>query len=257
MPSYVCVECMFKTSLKTDYKRHLITKKHQKTLKNCEDTTVQHTPGGTIGAQEGHKSRSKPICLYCNALFASKHSARRHERKYCRERKKMLELAKVNVVSNITNNTMNNTTINNITINGFRREELEFITDTHMTSLLHHPHTMIPSLIKAVHFDKDHPENHNIRYPNKNENLIVIYVNDEWNYADKYNILAELIENKYSDLDEHFDSVQNKLRPNIKQNYIKFSKLVADEDVATIKKLHHKCHIMLLNARDISQAPFE
>ena len=243
MPSYGCVECRFNTALKTDYKRHLNTKKHQNA------TLVQPTNENTV-------SKSKSTCLYCKAIFASKHSARRHERKYCRERKKIQEQPKVNIISNITNNTIINNN-NTITINGFRREGLEFITTKQMTALLHHPHTMIPRLIKAVHFDKEHPENHNIRYPNKNENLIVIYVNDEWNYADKYNILSELIENKYSDLDEHFDSVQNNLRPNIKQNYIKFSKLVADEDGDTIKKIHHKCHIMLLNARDISQAPFE
>ena len=34
MPFYECVYCNFKTKLKTDYKRHLNTKKHKTIVQN-------------------------------------------------------------------------------------------------------------------------------------------------------------------------------------------------------------------------------
>ena len=43
MPSYECILCNFSTKLKTDFRRHLKTKKHEKKLN--ESMTVEEVKG--------------------------------------------------------------------------------------------------------------------------------------------------------------------------------------------------------------------
>ena len=120
MPLYHCAVCNFKTKLKTDYNRHLKTKKHKnnvelsemtlegyvKSLKNehkmnkmntnehknlqnthifepmkiCVKSTLQDQP---IIIHEDNNGTNKFHCIYCNKEFASKPSKRRHELHYC------------------------------------------------------------------------------------------------------------------------------------------------------------------------------
>ena len=79
--------------------------------------------------------------------------------------------------------------------------------------------------------------------------MLVIFIDKDWKYADKDELIDEMIDNKHSDLDEHFDSVSDKMRTNTKKNYIKYSKLLHDKDKELMKTLHNKCNIMLLNSR--------
>jgi len=74
---YVCSECEYSSKIKTHYGRHIKTKKHQKMIQIHDATIV---------------CKSNPICKYCDANFASKHSARRHERKYCKKRPSIITL---------------------------------------------------------------------------------------------------------------------------------------------------------------------
>ena len=80
--------------------------------------------------------------------------------------------------------------------------------------------------------------------------MIMIYIQDKWQYVDKKVIMLELINNKYSDLDEHFDNTHSKMTPNIKTNYEEYSKLFNTEDKQLMNKLYLKCHMMMLNARN-------
>ena len=110
MPLYKCVLCNFSSKLKTDYKRHLETKKHKnnvisegiKTHKDPEKT--QKDPEKT----QKDPVKKKFICLHCNEKFSSFAHKRRHELHRCdfspyvveKRRIKKEEMEKENKVQN-------------------------------------------------------------------------------------------------------------------------------------------------------------
>jgi len=99
MPSYECELCDYSTKIKTQFTRHLNTKKHKKryietktnetinkkkvyspaqTSSNCAGD--QHKP-----AQNQHKTSTNILfCEHCNQKFKTKDNKSRHIRKYCK-----------------------------------------------------------------------------------------------------------------------------------------------------------------------------
>ena len=69
------------------------------------------------------------------------------------------------------NNTDNSTTINVISLNNYGSEDTQYITKEYLMGLLEKPFNSIPELIKYTHFNKEHPENQNIKLPNKERAL--------------------------------------------------------------------------------------
>jgi hypothetical protein len=76
------------------------------------------------------------------------------------------------ITTNCNNNNSNNhiETQNNIEIvvNSFGHENIDHLTDQIICKLIKTaPFTSVPLLIEKIHFDPDHPENHNIKITNK------------------------------------------------------------------------------------------
>ena len=64
--------------------------------------------------------------------------------------------------------------------------------------------TCIPAIVKRIHFDKDHPENHNIKFPNKRFSEMSKYSGGEWITSHKKDILENLIMNLVGKLEEDY-----------------------------------------------------
>jgi hypothetical protein len=112
---------------------------------------------------------------------------------------------------------------------------------------------MIPRFIKDVHFNEKHPENHNIRIPNKNNKMMQVYMNDKWMYNDINAIMNEIMNNRYSDLDEHFDKINHQMSPIFYSNYKEYSDMFENENKKIIKLTYQKCIMVMLNSRDIHE----
>jgi hypothetical protein len=79
-----------------------------------------------------------------------------------------------NTTNNNINNTINNTTNNNINIVAYGKEDMSFITEKQILDILSNGRKGIYKLIEIVNFNKDKPENHNIRYNNKKDEIVHI-----------------------------------------------------------------------------------
>ena len=148
MPFYECVYCNFKTKLKTDYKRHLNTKKHKTIVQNLEENKTnqcvpikmtQNDPKMTQNDPKMTQNASNPIqnnlnkqfrCDYCDKPFSSKAHKRRHELHRCKsniamknkiiaehekEKAALYKLLEAN--GSMIHNTNSNNTINNVNTN--------------------------------------------------------------------------------------------------------------------------------------------
>ena len=245
--------------------------------------TNEHKMNTAMNTNE-HKMNTKPfLCNFCNKTFNTQASKRRHEKRYCHEnpdfmdkmitsknskiinlQKDKEELQKSNEklekekkelyrqVSKLLDKVGDTTNIqNNIILNNYGNEDLSHITDSVKTNLLNVPFCAIPKMIEAIHFNDDKPENKNIVIPNKKENLVKVFQGDKWIYKNKSDTITDLVDSKYTIIDDHYEILDSKqqVNPNIKTTFTKFRKYYEDGDAEMIETLRHECELVLLNNR--------
>jgi hypothetical protein len=264
----------------------MTTNDHKMTTNDHKMTTNDHK------ISENLPKKLDFICDYCNKKFSTHPHKRRHELHYCKdnpnlierllnekdkqiikiEKDKNKEIEKLEkrvdkltdkigntTIHNHTNNIQNNNNNNNIKINSYGNEDLSHITDMFKTNLLcNGPYGAIPKMIEAIHFNKDKPENNNIKLPNLNKKILKVKQGDSWNYKQKDIILYDLIDSKYLMLDEHFNLIVNgdKLSKYKKDIYKKFRSKYDGGDSTLINNIKEDCEIVIMNNREIDPCNF-
>ncbi len=276
MPEYKCNICNYTTKIKGQILRHENTKKHQAKLLELktEETEIE-----TKSQKEPKKSQKEPSksqkepkraknfqCDYCDKKFTTFANKRKHEIHRCKENNhniykiittqeakiKILEKEKQELYEKLDEliKKVGDTNIqNNIIINSYGKEDLSHITDKIKDQLLKIPYCSIPKLIETIHFNDDMPQNKNIKYPNKKENILSVYEGDKWVYKDKNKTINDLIDSKYNVLDDHFDSTNSELPNFVKHSYSSFKKVYEEGDEDFVKNLKKECDMVLLNNR--------
>ena len=261
--------CNFSSHLKSNYLRHLNTKKHEKknmqlktnqTIKP-ENSTKQHknsTNEHKIAQIEKKNNLDSGnfVCNYCSKTLKTKPNLLRHEKKYCKVKnendetfllkKEIIQIKKnhdherkqlYSQISKLIDKVGNTTNIQNIQLNNYGKEDLSHITDELKTSFIKLPYGMIPKLIEAVHFSDKKPENKNIALTNKKENKVKIFSGNKWVYKDKEQTINDLVDGKYFILDTFFHNKISNLNNEQQTNYIKFKEYFDDGDKEIIENL--------------------
>ena len=155
--------------------------------------------------------------------------------------KKQIENLFINM-STITNN--NNTITNsnnvnmqqNITINSYGKENLEYLTQDYLTSLLKIPYRSIPNLVKKIHFNPNHPENCNIKIPNRKEKFAKVYNSGSWEFKNKKEVIESIVDNSYNIIECHYDDIQEYLEENKKGKFLLFKEKYDDDGKREIER---------------------
>jgi len=93
MKRFSCIICNYSTSVSSNYKKHLTTKKHDRkkkgTLKTKGEKGVVSHEKPVMSHKEPKKVQNEPKnkkfkCDYCDALFSTKPNKRRHELHRCK-----------------------------------------------------------------------------------------------------------------------------------------------------------------------------
>ena len=151
-----------------------------------------------------------------------------------------------NTNSNNTNNTNNNTII----INNYGEEDTNYITTDFILKLLKNkPFKAIPEMIKHTHFNKEHPENQNIKITNKKEPYVKIMKNNKWELQDRRNTITDLIDKQHIKInDEKIDEkIEHQCTPQEKINIERCNKNYEGEDEDYIKRLYNESELVMLN----------
>ena len=285
MPLYSCDLCKVYTDLKSNHIRHLKTKKHER---NEQKTALMNTKEHKKNTKE-HKKNTKEHkkntvekkykCQYCDEIFNTFPSKRRHELHYCKhntdeksnnvaikaivnnhnkEKKKLYKQIEKLIdksgikTNNLTiQNTQNTQNTQNIKLNSYGQEDLSHITNMFKTNLLKGPHGMIPKMIEAVHFNDNKPENKNIKFTNKRDNKIKVFSENKWIHKNKDETINDLMDGKYFILDTHYSKLINNDdgTTNIMNFYEKFRKLFDEQDTNLLESQKKECELILLNNR--------
>ena len=121
-----------------------------------------------------------------------------------------------------SNNTINN--VMNITILPFDKPN-NYFNNKEKTYLFDRGYKSIEECIKQKHFNKAHPENHNVYISNNRDKYVNLFNGDDWVIEDKNEIIDKLITDNTEYLVENFNNMMDELDTRIVN---KFSKLKHD-----------------------------
>lgn len=122
--------------------------------------------------------------------------------------------------STTTHNNITNTNNNTLVVNAFGSELKSYVTDAFLTACLKQKGQGIVELAKAVHFNSNHPENHNVMAKSesavlKHKNIMYMDRHSHWCTGDRDGILKTMFDNNYDTLDYHMGSNEDRLREEI------------------------------------------
>ena len=241
---FECSLCNFSTKLRSNFNRHLKTKKHLNNVEEQNDSDPNYSskilhpilqiPPKSSKILQNPKYSSKTLqnppntynCEYCDKSFTRKDNLKKHQKNRCSKMnnlEKQIEDLKSQFEEKILKyeeersylykhidkllEKVGDTNITqNVVINCYGKEDLSYIDNEFKLALLKIPYGMIPKMIEEVHFNGKYPQNNNIYVPNKKEPYVKIFREDKWVYKDRKSTINELIEMNYNRIDDYYNT---------------------------------------------------
>ncbi len=243
---------------------------------NKSNKMLQNAPNCSKMLQNAPNCSKTTTCIFCNKTFSKKSNLTRHYKicKLNNEKEKQIEtLIKKNKINGkeikrmtklinkllkqlkgqkgdnnsnnniISNNKINkNTQINNtqnnqrVKINNFGEEDVSYITPENRKKLLIDPRNSITNLIDDTHFNSEHPENANMRIPNKKQPFIELYVDNAWKVFNQYKTVCNLLKDKKEFIHDIFIKEQHELTTKEKEKYLNYKERI-DRDLFLVKQV--------------------
>ena len=156
-------------------------------------------------------------------------------------------------VSNNNNNTNSNNTNNNnntIIINNYGEENTKYITKQFIVNLLKNkPFKAIPEMIKHTHFNKEHPENQNIKITNKKEPYVKIMKDNKWEFQDRKNTITDLIDKQHIKISDEKveEQIERQCTSQEKINIIRCNEKYEEDEEDYMKRLYNESELVMLN----------
>jgi hypothetical protein len=248
---YECKCCKYKTIYKTNFDKHLLTKKHKTNSAIVDD---------------------KPFtCKYCSQKYKYKQSLSKHVKYSCTKNKDedLKELVRLlnNKLENqdkeikdqskqieklkgkleINNSFNTNTTVNNIqniTLLSYTETDTSHLTDHDYKKCIETKNWCVVKMIEKVHFNPKKPENMNLYIPNMKDKYVMMYEDGNWNIKHKSE-LDTLYEEKEMLLEEWINEEQHK--------YPELTNIIEEIDIKMeIGKLEYRA-LQYLQEREIKK----
>jgi hypothetical protein len=202
-------------------------------------------------------------CNFCEKIFSYRQSKYLHAKKCQKKDKNILILddEKIKIIENlkteneilknsknttiqnnsITNNNNNN---NTIIINAFGKENLKYIDKEYIHGLIREgPYGSIRKLIKYIHFNPDHKENHNIKIPNRRDKYAMVYDGKIWQVKNKKNMITTIADHAYGVIAEHCEDITSK-------KFNRFRDDFESDESRYMKRLAEDTELIILNGQN-------
>jgi hypothetical protein len=158
------------------------------------------------------------------------------ENESLKQKLKISELENKITHNTITNNTTNNIT-NNITINAFGKENLDYINNQLLIECIHYGYDGIPFLMKKIHGDPKHPENHNIRIRDKRlKEIDIMGENGEWEIKDRDSTIEDAVYKVSNTIRDAYDDNKKEFQELKRYRFEKYIKRLHDEENTKLLK---------------------
>ena len=162
-------------------------------------------------------------------------------------KKQLKELSSKCSVTNNIGTINNNKTIVNITL-PYNKTNHEFLTDKDYTRCINRMIMSVPNLIKRIHFNPQHPENHNIYINDMSRNLIMVYDGSQWNVQNQKDTIDRLINDHDFLLDEWVECGAEQY-PDAMEKFKDYVELRSKNEVE--EKIKDEVRYILYNNKDL------
>lgn len=181
--------------------------------------------------------------------------------KLINEMQEIKQLLKSNNNSNITNNTNtsndntnidNSTNINNqqnVMLVGYNKEDLSKIDRKKFTSASKRGYNIPVEMTRAIHFNEDHPEFHNVYIPRINEKYGMIFKDNSWQLIDKDELADDIHDQKKAFVEDNFEEFYNSLDEHKKKSLMRW--MDAEDDSLPIKNTKESIKNLLFENKDM------
>ena len=224
-------------SLKCNYCNKLFTRK---------DNLLRHSKKCKIHLNSSQSFKNETFSSNENETFSAVEveellNKEREKTSYIiKELKSQIEVLLKNQGSNNTH-----TTNYNIMVNSFGKENLDYISKDYINNIINNgPLSSIPTLLKYIHFNPEHKENHNVKISNKKLNYAQIFNGINWEYRDKNMTIENMSDRAYQILNNHYVSGTSNYMDNFKQQYDECNKIL-------YKRVFKDIELMVLNNHKI------
>jgi len=227
-PIYTCQFCKQKYSKNSNLHRHM-----KKCTKKKENKTVS-----TINNEESDNTK---LLEYIKLI--------EKENELITKEKKAMRKEIEKLIDKVGDTNIMNNTINIVAPNNFTQENLDYLTGNYLDGLLKIPYGSILDLLRHIHFNPNHPENHNIKIPNRKEKFAIVYSDGKWEIRVKKEVIGDMVDTAYSIIDCHYDEVKNTLEFSRKDRFNNYQSSY-DTDNKTRQKIETDVELVILNGND-------
>ena len=133
-------------------------------------------------------------------------------------------------------------------INAFGNENLDYITNDYIHGCVNRIYESVPTIIQKMHFDPAHPENHNVKIPNKKlPHASVMSEDQKWKLMDRQEAINNMIDKGYNIIDSQFREDPSKYNESKRRHYRRFQENYDTEDKDTMKRIRSDVELVVLN----------
>lgn len=255
-----CKTCNVTFKRKSNYHRHILSAFHiEKEKKGITSAKNHICPCGKAYSTTQSLCRHKKSCTYTPIKSSEVIIDEMQQRldQYEKEREEMkaqISLLLDKQAGTTTNTNSNNTNIENqnntinININAFGSENTDYLDDQAILQCIDRVYKSIPALLQKIHFDPQHPENHNIKITNKKLPYASVMGNNQrWKTMDRKDAIDKMVNNGYYMLDEKYEVNKEKFDPRKQKNFEGFKDKFETEEKNTMKLVKGDVEMMVLN----------
>ena len=283
MVNYRCPRCGFETNHKAVFKKHLTRKKicepkikHialKKIVKQYSlNIDLEDLPKEMFSKNKNnsnYKRKKEYCCNYCNKMFTTRQAKSKHQLKSCKiNNKNKIIIDKLNETVKeqknqirmlLSTSKLSDLELQNDTKLSYNESDHKFISDSKISECMTKQYMSIPHLIKMVHFDPKHPENHNIYVSNIQSKQLFLYDGKKWILKDKDETIDNLISSSEYKLKETLgkwiQDEENKEKYAFAINKFKKYLEMKDNDKVT-NNIKEEIKLMLYNNRELCKDYF-
>ncbi len=159
-----------------------------------------------------------------------------------------------NVNKNSNNTTINNTVNNNqqIVVVSYGAEDMSKLDRNKILNCIAQgPRKSALELTRAIHFDPDHPENHNIYISNKKDKYAMEFKNNNWEVVLEKDLIEKIYRNKKEYIEENLEDFYESLTKKQIERLEEWLKDKDDEDDEKTIHIKQQLSLLLFNKKHI------
>jgi transposase-like protein len=263
-PKFKCKRCGYEIEHKHNQRRHL--QRHAP----CDASVCDVSVDSLIKELDKQYNEITYDCEFCGKKFNSRSNKSRHKATCSSTIKALKDQADTltNIVNtlqnrdvsgtlanstNITNNAQNNINVH-INVRDFGgQENTKYLDNEFLMECLKEMDLF--KVLEELHFNPEHPENHNVRLKNIKQNLMEYADQERWIVKKKDKVLYEMVMNGWRILDRYNKRNTEEIEDTLEEDEIReavfWLKRIYNEDKELFKKIKEEIYELVMTNKKL------